>query len=1300
MKVSNGSTTDVPLEGTQELLAALVENLPGAAVFVLDQDLRYVLAQGMALRETGMTAQDLLGRTTTQALGPEVARRLEPGLRTVLSGQTFSVEHEANGRTYLTFGQPLPDGRGGVQALIVSHDITDRRALETALAEEARHSDFLLSLGDALAPLSDPAQIQAASCRVLAGELAASRVHYAEIVDGRTALIRGGFADGVPAQPASLDLAAFGPALVEALRRGESVAVDDVASDPRTADDEPEALFRALQAASVIAVSLHKDGCWVAVLAVQSITPRRWSALDVTLVRETANRTWEAVQRAAAEASLRDSESRWAFLVALNDRLRAVSDPESVQFEAARALGEHLRASRVGYAEDVGDGERIRVARNYVDAAAGVAGIEGTYRYETYGSELLAAFRSGRTVVRPDIATDPSLTAAEKQAHADLNLGSTVNLPLLKDGRFEAVLFVHQDRPRAWSDAELALMHDVAERTWEAVARVRVEAALREREEKFRSLFHAIDEGLCICEMVLDEAGAPVDYRFLEVNPRFEELTGLTGVLGHTARQHVPDLEPRWVETYARVGLGRESLRFEDVSPLTGRCFDIFATPVEPHGRFAIIFRDITEGRRAQIALKESEERFRLTVEGAPQSVWVSDPQGRLEFVNQYWTAYSGLDLAASADPRRLARAIHPDDRTAVIGRWRASLDSGEPFEMEARLADRHGAFRWFIVRTMPLRGADGRIVKWFGVAADVHALHLAEEEAAAARTDAERAHQRIHRLQELTARLALALTPEEVIRLSAQHLASVLRAQEFWDSLAAADCEGACPLAEAWRGQSPVWLTRRAEIEERHPDFARAHPQIASGVFVPLATRGRTSAVLGLGFEEESTLGAADLDFILTVARLTGDALERAQAYASEHHVAALLQESLLSDTPLEVEGAQVAVRYRPASQQFTVGGDWYELVNLTGRRLGLSVGDVVGSGISAATAMGQLRSATAAIALEGLSPGALLDRLDRFAERTSGAVMATTVFAWLDVQTGELAYSCAGHPPPLVVDAAGRARFLWGGRSTPLAAAAHTGPRTQARARLGPGSRILMYSDGLVERRGEPIDVGLDRLARAAESLSGVRLEEFSDGLVALMFSGVSQNDDVALLCVELASEELGPDEPGGDEPGTRDLGAGRAGGHAPVREQTGAEATAVAAQPLRLSIPGHPAELASLRQRLRSWLDGARIADPWRENVLLACGEACANAIEHAYSDGPAGEVDVALDRPSAATVVLTVRDHGRWRYPPAAGNRGRGIDIIRRLMDDVEYNTGRDGTEVRMRMDIPPPGAPPGRAEGGR
>src|SRR5690606_8871333 len=125
----------------------------------------------------------------------------------------------------------------------------------------------------------------------------------------------------------------------------------------------------------------------------------------------------------------------------------------------------------------------------------------------------------------------------------------------------------------------------------DVTARRNAEEALRASEGRLRAIFSTIDEGYCLCDMIADGDGRPVDYRFLEVNPLFEQMTGMAGAEGRTARECVPGLEPHWVETYARVGFGRETLRFESGSDAMGRWFDIFAAPVEPHGRFALVFK-------------------------------------------------------------------------------------------------------------------------------------------------------------------------------------------------------------------------------------------------------------------------------------------------------------------------------------------------------------------------------------------------------------------------------------------------------------------------------------------------------------------------------------------------------------------------------------------------------------------------------------------------------------------------------------------------------------------------------------
>lgn len=131
------------------------------------------------------------------------------------------------------------------------------------------------------------------------------------------------------------------------------------------------------------------------------------------------------------------------------------------------------------------------------------------------------------------------------------------------------------------------------------------QAELAEREARYRALFWSIDEGYCLCEMITDAAGRPVDYRFLEVNPLFESMTGLADAVGRTARELVPSLEDHWVETYARAGLHGEQIRFQQRSDAMGRSFDVFTGPAEVPGRFVIVFRDVTERER-------QEERIRL----------------------------------------------------------------------------------------------------------------------------------------------------------------------------------------------------------------------------------------------------------------------------------------------------------------------------------------------------------------------------------------------------------------------------------------------------------------------------------------------------------------------------------------------------------------------------------------------------------------------------------------------------------------------------------------------------------------
>jgi phosphoserine phosphatase RsbU/P len=210
----------------------------------------------------------------------------------------------------------------------------------------------------------------------------------------------------------------------------------------------------------------------------------------------------------------------------------------------------------------------------------------------------------------------------------------------------------------------------------------------------------------------------------------------------------------------------------------------------------------------------------------------------------------------------------------------------------------------------------------------------------------------------------------------------------------------------------------------------------------------------------------------------------ELLRARRQEQETAQALSRSLLSGALPAAPGLEVEVAYRPAVSGLDVGGDWYDAFWLDERdTVGLVIGDVVGRGIGAAATMGQLRSATRALASTGLSPGSLLEALDAYAERHDVGRMTTLICAQLGLGSRRLRYACAGHPPPVILSPGEEPCFAWDGRSTPLDVRFEANePRAEAALTLAPGSTVLLYTDGLVERRSESLTDGMDRLLRVA--------------------------------------------------------------------------------------------------------------------------------------------------------------------------------------------------------------------------
>jgi serine phosphatase RsbU (regulator of sigma subunit) len=280
----------------------------------------------------------------------------------------------------------------------------------------------------------------------------------------------------------------------------------------------------------------------------------------------------------------------------------------------------------------------------------------------------------------------------------------------------------------------------------------------------------------------------------------------------------------------------------------------------------------------------------------------------------------------------------------------------------------------------------------------------------------------------------------------------------------------------------------------------------------VPLVLDGDVIGVLHVSSNELDHFRGADLELLVPAAERAAVAIARAQLHEREANIAETLQRALLPESLPAVDGVRLGARFTPGSE-VQIGGDWYDALPLPDGTLALVIGDVAGKGVRAASLMGELRTAVRAYALDEQDPTAILARVNRLVVRSRH--MATALLATVDPATGAVRFTSAGHLPPLVVRADGRAELLPGGRSTPLLA--FRDGVEPAEASLDPGDRLLLYTDGLVERRGEPIDEGLARLERIATELGDGDLDATVDALIDSMLPDGAAHDDTAVIALE---------------------------------------------------------------------------------------------------------------------------------------------------------------------------------------
>jgi serine phosphatase RsbU (regulator of sigma subunit)/integral membrane sensor domain MASE1 len=414
----------------------------------------------------------------------------------------------------------------------------------------------------------------------------------------------------------------------------------------------------------------------------------------------------------------------------------------------------------------------------------------------------------------------------------------------------------------------------------------------------------------------------------------------------------------------------------------------------------------------------------------------------------------------------------------------------------------------------------------------------------AEARREAERReHARVETLADLTRLLAAALTPEAigevvadclgaaaggadalclgVISQDGRRLAWITTAGEVRERLPDLPMDVPAAATDAVRTGSPVIIRTPAEYEQRYPgpDTPAILAPGSSWLTWPLRAGAAPVGAIGLMWRHPQQFEPGQLAFVAAAADLVAQALVRARVYADEHAIAAVLQRAIMPAAVAVIPGLEIGASYRQAGTTQQIGGDWYDAMALPGQRAYLAVGDVVGHGLAAAEDMTQLRNAGRTLAIAGYQPAGILDELARVTDWATSGKFATVAAAIIEPDVSLVTYATAGHPPILIrraktgtveipPPAGGPALCLPGERDLPR--------YTQGQTGFDVGDIMLMYTDGLIERRGEDLEEGITRVAGRLQAWPpGAPLGSLCDELIACLGTE-PQLDDMCVLAV----------------------------------------------------------------------------------------------------------------------------------------------------------------------------------------
>lgn len=410
--------------------------------------------------------------------------------------------------------------------------------------------------------------------------------------------------------------------------------------------------------------------------------------------------------------------------------------------------------------------------------------------------------------------------------------------------------------------------------------------------------------------------------------------------------------------------------------------------------------------------------------------------------------------------------------------------------------------------------------------------------------------------------------------------------------------------------------------------------------VTTPLVARKEELGTFIVASRGKAAFNGRTQKLATVLALQVANALDQAMLFERTHRVADRLQRALLPDTFPHVKGAVFHAAYRPASDEAEVGGDWYDAFALPDGRIAISMGDVAGHGLEAATVMGEIRQAMRTIAVSETSPAQALQHVNEVLNLRAGIGMVTAIFGYYRPELRELTYAVAGHPPPVLTISGGFSGFLPGG-GMPLGVDREVNASDWT-ITLPPRTGVVFYTDGMTEYSRDVLE-GEERLLEASVRAFDSDPENPAIALQERIFDATINRDDAATLTL---SCEDGP-------------------------------------LPESIRFSAIPLAAPMVRALLHRFCDQHGIDSPQRFALITAVGEAVANAVEHAYRGETPGYfyIRTAVD---ASSITVEIEDHGRWRPFQRREERGRGIVLMHELMDRVRISSAQNCTVISLTL----------------